>query len=90
MAEVKNNVTGNEQSIDEKEKQQGTDSPAENNKDEKKDGVFKKFGEGFRKHGKKIGIGLGLAAAFAGGLAAEKFGLPAFGKKDPDQPEEQQ
>lgn len=85
----KNMTTGNEQSIDEKEKQQGTDSPAENNKDEKKDGVFKKIGNGFKKHGKKIGIGLGLAAAFAGGLAAEKFGLPAFGKKDPDQPEEQ-
>lgn len=82
-----NNATGNE-NIDEKEKQQGTDSPAEN-KDEKKDGVFKKIGNGFKKHGKKIGIGLGLAAAFAGGLAAEKFGLPAFGKKDPDQPEEQ-
>lgn len=90
MAEVKNNVTDNGNNIDEKEKQQGTpDSPAEN-KDEKKDGVFKKIGSGFKKHGKKIGIGLGLAAAFAGGLAAEKFGLPAFGKKDPDQPEEQQ
>lgn len=88
MAVVKNNVTGNEQNIDEKEKQQGTDSPADN-KDEKKDGVFKKIGNGFKKHGKKIGIGLGLAAAFAGGLAAEKFGLPAFGKKDPDQPKEQ-
>lgn len=83
-----NNVTGNENE-DIKKEQQGTpDSPAEN-KDEKKDGVFKKIGNGFRKHGKKIGIGLGLAAAFAGGLAAEKFGLPAFGKKDPDQPEEQ-
>lgn len=89
MAEMKkDNVTVNNDNIDEKEKQQGTDSPAEN-KDEKKDGVFKKIGNGFKKHGKKIGIGLGLAAAFAGGLAAEKFGLPAFGKKDPDQPEEQ-
>jgi hypothetical protein len=85
----KNMTTGNENSIDEKKEQQGTpDSPADN-KDEKKDGVFKKIGNGFKKHGKKIGIGLGLAAAFAGGLAAEKFGLPAFGKKDPDQPEEQ-
>lgn len=88
MADEKTMATDNENVTPEKEKQQGTDSPADN-KDEKKDGVFKKFGEGFRKHGKKIGIGLGLAAAFAGGLAAEKFGLPAFGKKDPDQPEEQ-
>ena len=89
MADEKAMVTDNENVTPEKEKQQGTDSPAEN-KDEKKDGVFKKIGNGFKKHGKKIGIGLGLAAAFAGGLAAEKFGLPAFGKKDPDQPEEQQ
>ena len=89
MAEMKkDNVTVNNDNIDEKEKQQGTDSPAENNKDEKTSFV-KKIGNGFKKHGKKIGIGLGLAAAFAGGLAAEKFGLPAFGKKDPDQPEEQ-
>ena len=89
MADEKTMATDNENVTPEKEKQQGTDSPAEN-KDEKKDGVFKKTGNGFKKHGKKIGIGLGLAAAFAGGLAAEKFGLPAFGKKDPDQPEEQQ
>lgn len=88
MADEKTMATDNENVTPEKEKQQGTDSPAEN-KDEKKDGVFKKIGNGFKKHGKKIGIGLGLAAAFAGGLAAEKFGLPAFGKKDPDQPEEQ-
>lgn len=88
MADEKTMATDNENVTPEKEKQQGTDSPADN-KDEKKDGVFKKIGNGFKKHGKKIGIGLGLAAAFAGGLAAEKFGLPAFGKKDPDQPEEQ-
>ena len=88
MADEKTVATDNENVTPEKEKQQGTDSPAEN-KDERKDGVFKKIGNGFKKHGKKIGIGLGLAAAFAGGLAAEKFGLPAFGKKDPDQPEEQ-
>ena len=88
MADEKTMATDNENVTPEKEKQQGTDSPAEN-KDEK-NGVFKKIGDGFKKHGKKIGIGLGLAAAFAGGLAAEKFGLPAFGKKDPDQPEEQQ
>jgi hypothetical protein len=85
----KNMTTGNENSIDEKKEQQGTPDVPADNKDEKKDGVFKKIGNGFKKHGKKIGIGLGLAAAFAGGLAAEKFGLPAFGKKDPDQPEEQ-
>lgn len=87
MADEKTMATDNENVTPEKEKQQGTDSPAEN-KDEKTSFV-KKIGNGFKKHGKKIGIGLGLAAAFAGGLAAEKFGLPAFGKKDPDQPEEQ-
>ena len=87
MADEKTMATDNENVTPEKEKQQGTDSPADN-KDEKTSFV-KKIGNGFKKHGKKIGIGLGLAAAFAGGLAAEKFGLPAFGKKDPDQPEEQ-
>lgn len=81
-----NNVTGNE-NIDEKEKQQGTDSPADNK--EEKTSFVKKIGNGFKKHGGKIGIGLGLAAAFAGGLMAEKVGLPCFGKKDPDQTEEQ-
>ena len=90
MADEKAMVTDNENVTPEKEKQQGTDSPANETDKTEKVGVFKKVGGFFKKNGKKIGIGLGLAAAFAGGLAAEKFGLPAFGKKDPDQPEEQQ
>lgn len=81
MAEVKNNVTDNG-NIDEKEKQQGTDSPAENK--EEKDGFFKKVGSGIKKNGKKIaGVGLGLAALAVGTVIGDKFGLP-FGKKSDD------
>ena len=83
MAEVKNNVTGNEQSIDEKEKQQGTPDVPANNKEEK-DGFFKKVGSGIKKNGKKIaGVGLGLAALAVGTVIGDKFGLP-FGKKSDD------
>ena len=82
----KNMTTDNENDI--KKEQQGTpDSPAENK--EEKTSFVKKIGNGFKKHGGKIGIGLGLAAAFAGGLMAEKVGLPCFGKKDPDQTEQE-
>lgn len=87
MAENEKNMTTGNENIDEKEKQQGTDSPAENK--EEKTSFVKKIGNGFKKHGGKIGIGLGLAAAFAGGLMAEKVGLPCFGKKDPDQTEQE-
>ena len=82
-----NNATVNNGNIDEKEQQGTPEVPADNK--EEKTGIFKKIGNGFKKHGGKIGIGLGLAAAFAGGLMAEKVGLPCFGKKDPDQTEEQ-
>ena len=86
MADEKAMVTDNENVTPEKEKQQGTDSPADK---EEKTSFVKKIGNGFKKHGGKIGIGLGLAAAFAGGLMAEKVGLPCFGKKDPDQTEQE-
>ena len=86
MAENEKNMTTGNENIDEKEKQQGTDSPADK---EEKTSFVKKIGNGFKKHGGKIGIGLGLAAAFAGGLMAEKVGLPCFGKKDPDQTEQE-
>lgn len=84
MAEMrKDNVTVNNDNIDEKEKQQGTDSPA-NDETTEKIGVGKKISSFFNKNGKKIGVGIGIAAAFAGGIAADKFGLPKFGKNDPD------
>ena len=38
-----------------------------------------------KKNGKKIGIGLGVVAAFGAGVAADKFGIKLPGKKkDPD------
>ena len=88
MEDNKNMNMNNSENEDIKKEQQGTpDVPADNK--EEKTGIFKKIGNGFKKYGGKIGIGLGLAAAFAGGLMAEKVGLPCFGKKDPDQTEEQ-
>lgn len=82
MADEKAMVTDNENVTPEKEKQQGTDSPAENK--EKKDGFIKKVGDGFKKNGKKIvGVGLGLAALTVGAVIGDKFGLP-FGKKSDD------
>lgn len=84
MAEEKKNMTtGNETP----EKENGTPETPADNKDEKKDGVFKKVGGFFKKNGKKIGVGLGIAAAFAGGIAADKIGLSKFKKTD-DQAED--
>ena len=77
-----NNGTVNET---QDEKEQGTNNaPADDNKDEKV-GVFKKIGGFFKKNGKKIAIGAGVAAAFAGGIAADRFGLPNFKKGSDDQ-----
>ena len=87
MAEEKKNKTTGNENTDEK-KEQGTPETPADNKDEK-EGVFKKVGGFFKKNGKKIGIGIGLAAAFAGGLVAEKVGLPFGKKEDQDQTEEQ-
>lgn len=83
MAEEKKNMTtGNETP----EKENGTPETPADNKDEK-EGVFKKVGGFFKKNGKKIGVGLGIAAAFAGGIAADKIGLSKFKKTD-DQAED--
>lgn len=80
MSEQKDvKVTGNETP----EKEQGTPETPD-----KKDGILKKTGNFFKKNGKKIGVGIGLVAAFAGGLAAEKIGLP-FGKKGTDEETEE-
>lgn len=85
MADVKNNVTDNNgNNIDEKEKQGTPETPA-NNKEEAKEGLFKKVGNGIKKNGKKIaGVGLGLAALAVGTVIGDKFGLPPFGKKSDD------
>ena len=92
MADIKNmnNETVNENIDDKKEQGTNPDTPA-NNKEEK-DGILKKTGNFFKKNGKRIGVGIGLAAAFAGGMIANKVGLPSFGKKDEpgDQTEDQQ
>ena len=81
MADVKNNVTDNNgNNIDEKEKQGTPNSPADETDKTEKVGVFKKVGGFFKKNGKKIGIGIGIAAAFAGGIAADKIGIPNFKK----------
>lgn len=87
MADEKTMATGNENEDIKKEQGTNPETPADN-KEETKEGVFKKIGNGFKKHGKKIGLGLGLAAAFAGGLMVEKVGLPSFKKKDEPASEE--
>ena len=81
MAEMKkDNVTVNNDNIDEKDQQGTPDSPANETDKTEKVGVFKKVGGFFKKNGKKIGIGIGIAAAFAGGIAADKIGIPNFKK----------
>lgn len=72
------NVTMNEEMAANKNEEQ-QNAPAEN-KDEKKHPV-KDF---IKNNGKKIGIGLGIVAAFGAGVAADKFGIKLPGKKDPD------
>lgn len=84
MSEEKKNVTGNEVDTQAKEQENTNQAPADDNKDEKV-GVFKKIGGFFKKNGKKIAIGAGVAAAFAGGIAADRFGLPNFKKGTDDQ-----
>ena len=87
--EMKNeNVTVNE-NIEEVKEQETSKQAPETNEEVKKDGIFKKIGNGFKKHGKKVLIPVGIAAAFAAGIAADKYGLPAFKKQDGDQAEEQ-
>ena len=71
-------------------KEQETTNQASETNEEKKDGIFKKIGNGFKKHGKKVLVPVGIAAAFAAGIAADKIGLPSFGKKTDDPAEDQQ
>lgn len=74
------NVTMNEEMAANKNEEQ-QNAPAENENKEKKHPV-KDF---FKNNGKKIGIGLGVVAAFGAGVAADKFGIKLPGKKkDPD------
>ena len=85
MATEEKKVTGNE--TPEEKDQQGT--PGTSTEEPKKEGIFKKIGSGLKKHGKKIGVGLGIAAAFAAGVAADKVGIPKLGgKSEENDPEE--
>ena len=76
--EIKKDVTVDE-AAEAKKTEEQQNAPAEN-KDEKKHPV-KDF---IKNNGKKIGIGLGIVAAFGAGVAADKFGIKLPGKKDPD------
>lgn len=80
MADEKTMATDNEIVTPEKEQQGTPDVPANETDKTEKVGVFKKVGVFFKKNGKKIGIGIGIAAAFAGGIAADKIGIPNFKK----------
>ena len=77
--EIKKDVSVDE-AAEAKKTEEQQNAPAENNKDEKKHPV-KDF---IKNNGKKIGIGLGIVAAFGAGVAADKFGIKLPGKKDPE------
>ena len=83
MANEKNvNVTEN--NVAEEEKQIGTTPsgiPVE--KIEKKHPVRDFFG----RNKKKIGVGIGIAGAFAAGVVADKIGIKLPGKKGTDEEE---
>lgn len=82
MAEEKKNMTtGNENTDTKKEQNPSTEDKTE------KIGFFKKVGNGFKENKKKIGVGIGIAAAFAAGIAADKIGFK-FPKKSGDSAEE--
>ena len=89
MANEEKNVTVNEATQEVKE-QETTNQAPEATEEEKKESIFKRIGSGIKKHGKKVLIPVGIAAAFAAGIAADKFGLPSFGKKTDDPAEDQQ
>ena len=88
MANEEKNVTVNEATQEVKE-QETTNQAPEATEEEKKESIFKRIGSGIKKHGKKVLIPVGIAAAFAAGIAADKYGLPAFKKQDDNQAEEQ-
>lgn len=86
MTEVKEmNATVNE---NEETKEQETNQATATSEEPKKDGILKKTGNFFRKNGKKIGVGIGIAAAFAAGIAADKIGIKLPGKKDSGEDQE--
>lgn len=88
MEENKNVVTGNE--VAKNEEQNG--APADDKKDEKKDGILKKIGNGIKQNkGKILGV-VTIAGAFGAGMVADHFGVKLpFGKKkaDPEEPAEE-
>ena len=81
---MKNETVNNETIEEAKEQITNQEAPADEQTTEKV-GVFKRIGGFFKKNGKKIGVGVGIAAAFAAGVAADKVGLPNFKKGSDDQ-----
>lgn len=76
---MKNETVNNENIEETKEQVTNQEAPADEQTTEKV-GILKKVGGGIKKNWKKVLIPVGVAAAFAGGMAAEKFGFPKFGK----------
>lgn len=78
---VENNVAANneEQNV----------APADDKKDEKKDGILKKIGNGIKQNkGKILGV-VTIAGAFGAGMVADKVGIKLpFGKRKADQTED--
>ena len=64
-------------------------APADDKKDEKKDGILKKIGNGIKQNkGKILGV-VTIAGAFGAGMVADHFGVKLpFGKKKTDQTED--
>lgn len=86
MAEEKTMVTENvEATVNEEQKV----APADDKKDEKKDGILKKIGNGIKQNkGKILGV-VTIAGAFGAGMVADKVGIKLpFGKRKADQTEE--
>lgn len=82
MADKKN---VNEEAMNQNEEQQVTPEVPDK-KDEKpakEPGKIRKF---FADNKGKIGVGLGVAGAFAAGIVADKLGIKIGSKKDGDQP----
>lgn len=77
---VENNVAANEEQ---------NVAPADDKKDEKKDGILKKIGNGIRQNkGKILGV-VTIAGAFGAGMVADKVGIKLpFGKRKADQTED--
>jgi len=80
------NVTMNEEMAKNEEQQ---NAPADDKKDEKKDGILKKIGNGIKQNkGKILGV-VTIAGAFGVGMVADKVGIKLpFGKRKADQTED--